>query len=165
MWLLFTGSFPGFTSGKEPACQYRRLSHRLSPWVGKIPWRRAWQPTPVFLPGESHGQRNLGSQRVRDDWSNLAHMHIILDSTSSCGAVFSLSSSSSPSSWGWTSSRTDIKVLKCHLSSLISYLLLFKILPFRLGLTSGLVSGASHKLSSPRKNPLHPIKTPNLPFK
>ena len=27
-------------------------------WVGKIPWRRAWQPTPVFLPGESHGQRN-----------------------------------------------------------------------------------------------------------
>ena len=29
------------------------------PWAGKIPWRRAWQPTPVFLPGESHGQRNL----------------------------------------------------------------------------------------------------------
>ena len=29
------------------------------PWVGKIPWGRAWQPTPVFLPGESHGQRNL----------------------------------------------------------------------------------------------------------
>ena len=31
----------------------------FSPWVGKIPWRRAWQPTPVFLPGESHGQRSL----------------------------------------------------------------------------------------------------------
>ena len=31
----------------------------FSPWVGKIPWRRAWQPTPVFLPKESHGQRNL----------------------------------------------------------------------------------------------------------
>ena len=29
------------------------------PWVGKIPWRSAWQPTPVFLPGESHGQRSL----------------------------------------------------------------------------------------------------------
>ena len=28
-------------------------------WVGKIPWRRAQQPTPVFLPGESHGQRSL----------------------------------------------------------------------------------------------------------
>ena len=32
---------------------------RFDPWVGKIPWRRAWQPTPVFLPGESHGQRRL----------------------------------------------------------------------------------------------------------
>ena len=32
---------------------------RLKPWVGKIPWRRAWQPTPVFLPGESRGQRSL----------------------------------------------------------------------------------------------------------
>ena len=30
-----------------------------APWVGTIPWRRAWQPTPVFLPGESHGQRSL----------------------------------------------------------------------------------------------------------
>ena len=30
-----------------------------SSWVGKMPWRRAWQPTPVFLPGESHGQRIL----------------------------------------------------------------------------------------------------------
>ena len=28
-------------------------------WVGKVPWRRAWQPTPVFLPEESHGQRSL----------------------------------------------------------------------------------------------------------
>ena len=31
----------------------------FNPWVGKIPWRRAWQPPPVFLPGESHGQRSL----------------------------------------------------------------------------------------------------------
>ena len=31
----------------------------FDPWDGKIPWRRAWQPTPVFLPGESHGQRSL----------------------------------------------------------------------------------------------------------
>ena len=31
----------------------------FDPWVGKIPWRRAWQFTPVFLPGESHGQRSL----------------------------------------------------------------------------------------------------------
>ena len=31
----------------------------FDPWVGRIPWRREWQPTPVFLLGESHGQRNL----------------------------------------------------------------------------------------------------------
>ena len=37
----------------------RRKRHRFDPWVGRIPWRRAWQPTPVFLPGESHGQKNL----------------------------------------------------------------------------------------------------------
>ena len=35
------------------------MRSRFNPWVGKIPWRRAQQPTPVFLPGESHGQRSL----------------------------------------------------------------------------------------------------------
>ena len=35
------------------------MRHRFDPWVSKIPWRRAWQPTPVFLPGESHRQRSL----------------------------------------------------------------------------------------------------------
>ena len=33
----------------------------FNPWLGKIPWRRAWQPTPVFLPGEFHGQRRLAA--------------------------------------------------------------------------------------------------------
>ena len=52
--------FSGGVSGKEPACQCRRPKRcGLDPWVGKIPWRRAWQPTPVFLPGKSHGQRSL----------------------------------------------------------------------------------------------------------
>ena len=44
-------------SGKEPACQCRRL--KFDPQFGKIPWRRGWQPTPVFLPGKPHGQRSL----------------------------------------------------------------------------------------------------------
>ena len=48
---------PRWLSGKESPCQCRRP--RLGPWVGKIPWRRKWQPTPVFLPGKSHGQRSL----------------------------------------------------------------------------------------------------------
>ena len=52
--------FPGGTSGKELACQCRRPKrHEFDPWVRKIPWRRKWQLTPVFLPGESHGQRSL----------------------------------------------------------------------------------------------------------
>ena len=42
-------------------------------WVGKIPWKKKWKPTPVFLPGEFHGQRSLAgytpSQRVRHDWA------------------------------------------------------------------------------------------------
>ena len=51
--------FPGGASDKEPACQCRRHKrHGFNPWVRKISWRRAWQPTPVFLPGESHGQRS-----------------------------------------------------------------------------------------------------------
>ena len=52
--------FPGGANGKEPYCQCRRYERcRFDPWVRKIPWRRAWQPTPVFLSGESHGQRSL----------------------------------------------------------------------------------------------------------
>ena len=52
--------FLGGASGKESACQCSRCKRcRFDPWVGKIHWRRKWQPTPVFLPGESHGQRSL----------------------------------------------------------------------------------------------------------
>ena len=51
---------PDGTSDKEPSCQFRRhKGHGFDPWVRKIPWRRAWQPTPVFLPGESYRQRSL----------------------------------------------------------------------------------------------------------
>ena len=44
-------------SNKESACQYRKCG--FHPWVEKIPWRRKWQPTPVFLSGKSRGQRDL----------------------------------------------------------------------------------------------------------
>ena len=48
--------FPGGASGKEPSCQCKRQKrYGFNPWVGKSPWRRTWQPTPVFLPGECHG--------------------------------------------------------------------------------------------------------------
>ena len=49
----------GGASGKEPTCQCRRHWLGFDPWVRKIPWRGAWQLTPVFLPGESHGPRSL----------------------------------------------------------------------------------------------------------
>ena len=53
-------AFPGGMSGKEPTCQCRRCKrHGLNPWVRKILWGRKWQPSPVFLPGKSQGQRSL----------------------------------------------------------------------------------------------------------
>ena len=60
------------------------MRHRFDPWVGKIPWRRAWQPIPGFSFGKSHGQMSLvgysawGCKRVRHDWSDLActHTHV-----------------------------------------------------------------------------------------
>ena len=61
-WATNTRGFPGDTSGKEFLWQWRRCKrHGFSLWVRKIPWRRKWQPTPVFLPGKSHGQRSLAS--------------------------------------------------------------------------------------------------------
>jgi len=56
--------FPGGSGGKESAG-----NAGFNPWVGKIPWRREWQPTPVFLPGKSHEPRlwSMGSKRVRYD--------------------------------------------------------------------------------------------------
>ena len=57
---IYKRGFPGGAHGKEPICQCRRCKRcGFDPWVGKIPWRRPWQPTPVLLPGEFHGQRSL----------------------------------------------------------------------------------------------------------
>ena len=72
--------FPGGSSGKEHACQCRKHKRcRFNPWVRKIPWRRAQQPTPVFLPGESHGQRSLVDyspySRGESDTTEHTHMH------------------------------------------------------------------------------------------
>ena len=58
--IVLTTGLPWWLSGKESNCQCR-ICGRLgfNPWVRKIPWKRAWQSTPVFLPGKSHGQRSL----------------------------------------------------------------------------------------------------------
>ena len=64
-------------NGKKSACQCRRCRrHGFDPWVRKIPWRKQWLPTPVFLPGESHGQRSLVdySPWVRKELDRTEHM-------------------------------------------------------------------------------------------
>ena len=55
--ILLRTKVPGGSDGKRICLQYGRP--RFDHWVCKIPWGREWQPTPVFLPGESHGQRSL----------------------------------------------------------------------------------------------------------
>ena len=81
---LFTDeqySLPWWLSGKESTCQRRRWRrHGFYPWIGKIPWRRKWQPTPAFLPRKSHGRRSLAgyspwSRKESDTWSNWAHTY------------------------------------------------------------------------------------------
>ena len=51
--------FPGGSDSKEICWQCRRPG--FDPWVGKSPWRREWLPTPIFWPGEVHGQRSLAT--------------------------------------------------------------------------------------------------------
>ena len=53
--LAHLNRIPGGSDGKESAC----WRPKFDPWVGKIPWRRKWQPTPIFLPGKSHRWRSL----------------------------------------------------------------------------------------------------------
>ena len=57
-WMYISAGLPWWLSSKEFCHPCRRLG--FTPWVRKIPWRRKWQPTPVFLPGKSYGQRSLG---------------------------------------------------------------------------------------------------------
>ena len=79
--------FPGGTSGKETACQCKRCKGgKFDPCAGKISWRRAWQPTPVFLCGvslwigEPDRLHLIELQAIGHDWSDLAHalLHFVL---------------------------------------------------------------------------------------
>ena len=70
--------FPGGSDVEESACNAGDLG--LIPGLGRFLWRREWQSTPVFLPGEFHGQRSLAgyiqlmwSQRVRHSWATTTH--------------------------------------------------------------------------------------------
>ena len=71
---------PRWLSGKASDCQCRRSG--FNPGIGKIPWRREWLPTPVFLPGKSHRQRILvgysprGCKRVRHNWATEQQLNL-----------------------------------------------------------------------------------------
>ena len=57
---------PGGASDKERSCPCRRLKRcGFNPWIRNIPWRGVWQPTLVFLPGESHGQKSLAGYSLQ----------------------------------------------------------------------------------------------------
>ena len=82
--VCWTMGLPRWLSGKNPPANARRHEKCcFNPLVRKIPWRRAQQPTPVFLLGKSHGQRNLvgyspWGHRVGHEWSNLGCVHALL---------------------------------------------------------------------------------------
>ena len=87
---VFPGASQGGASGKEPSCQCRRCyRHGFNPHVRKIPWKRAWQPNPVFLPRgilwteKPDRLQSIASLRVGHDWRDLAHRHCILVGKSS----------------------------------------------------------------------------------
>ena len=73
-------SFSGASDGKESV--FNAWGSRFNRWVGKFPWRRAWKPTPVFLPEESHDRGAwraivYGLQRVRSDWATNTHNDLL----------------------------------------------------------------------------------------
>ena len=86
--------FPGGASGKEPTCQCKRLKRcRFNPWVRKIPWRRKWQPTPIFPWAEDSGRlQSIGSQSqtLRSDLA-CTHTKIAISWTHLTPATFHFS--------------------------------------------------------------------------
>ena len=79
--MSFLYELPRWLSGKESAYQCRRCrTHEFDPWVRKIPWRKKWQPTPVFLLGKFCGQRSLvgyspGCHKELDTTKQLSTAH------------------------------------------------------------------------------------------
>ena len=83
--------FPGSNSKKKTllANAGNVVRHGFDPWVRKIPWKRAWQPAPVFLPGESHGQMSLSGcipqgHRELDTTEEIAHMQPVREKVRAC---------------------------------------------------------------------------------
>ena len=78
----------------------KKLVTRLDPWVGKISWRRKWQPTPIFLPGKSYGQRSLEGY---SPWGHKKVRHHLV--TKEEKPTFSPSFTPSSQAWMWEKQR------------------------------------------------------------
>ena len=101
---------PLASAGRHKRC-------RFDPWVGKIPWRRAWKPTPVFLPGESPWTEEPGGLQSMGSQSNLASMHCLWprqqhdpdpgsSTVSALGEIYKISNITAPVlSWYLTASQ------------------------------------------------------------
>ena len=81
---------PRRLSGKESTCKCRRPGS--DPWMGTIPWRREWQPTPVLFPGESQGQRSLAGRgpwghKESDETEQLNSNKVLMTSVQSSPAA------------------------------------------------------------------------------
>ena len=117
--------FPGGAVGEESACQCRRHKRRgFDPRVGKIPWRRKWQPTAVFLPGAFYEQRSLAGYSPRgckdSDMTDCTHIHILKEGGHSglgCLGRWLFSCPCSPSGTTNTAHHTCSKKLKVSSST------------------------------------------------
>ena len=140
LWSLTSNEYMycvrGFPGGLlvAPACQFRRRG--FNPWMGNVPWRRKWQPTQLFSPGKSHGQKSLagyspwGRKRVGHDWvtKHVGCMTLdtqtrldtcdtgdsvrIRDGKDTCKYLFTCVPQRLPSSWIYSSSHSFTHPLK-----------------------------------------------------
>ena len=130
VWSLL--DFPGGSDGKVSA--YNVRDPGFDPWVRKISWRRTWQPTPVLLPGKSHGQRSLVGYspwgRKESDMTERLHFHFSLSCIGEAnGNPLQCSCLENPRDQGawWAAiygvaqSRTRLKQLSSSISSKLTY--------------------------------------------
>ena len=122
-YVLIVLGFPGGSDGKESACNAGDLG--LNPGLGRSPWRREWPPTPVFLPGDSHGQRSLAgsmeSTEAGTTVSNTTNMivlifsSLILKTTVPKGCQTSLEFKGGHKTMDWGSVALEIDKNRVHL--------------------------------------------------
>ena len=97
----------------------------FDPWVGKIPWRRKWQPTPVLLPGESHGQRSLVgySPRSRKESDMTEQLHTLMVKNIYLEKLFWFSESNRVANWFLCTFISTDNAFLCNIA--IPFILIF----------------------------------------